>query len=113
MREDGSGTRLAMAASLAKFDIDIHSLRTVIVVRNAGAVAKCLAAGMGAAITSAVTVAEELASGVLVAVHLPELQMERSFYVVYNKKRSLFPAALKLIEFLKSNSYDVATRTRS
>lgn len=113
MREEGSGTRLAMAASLAKFDIDIHSLQTVIMVRNAGAVAKCLAAGMGAAITSAVTVAGELASGALIAVTLPELQMERSFYVVHNKKRSLFPAALKLIEFLKSNSPEAATRTES
>lgn len=104
MREEGSGTRVAMAASLARIDIDIHSLRSVIMVRNAGAMARCLSAGMGAAITSAITVAQELQSGALVAVDLPGFQMERSFYVVFNTKRSLFPAALKLIEFLKTNA---------
>ena len=113
MREDGSGTRVAMAESLASFGIDIHSLRGVIFVRNAGAMAKCLSAGMGASITSAVTVREELASGALVAVDLAGLKLNRSFYVVYNKKRSLFPAALKLIEFLKTNASTIPMRSKS
>ena len=104
MREDGSGTRMAMASSLARLGIDLTSLRTVIMVRNAGAMARCLSAGMGAAITSRVTVAPELRSGALVALDLPELQMERSFHVVFNTKRSLFPAALKLVEYLRDNA---------
>ena len=104
MREDGSGTRMAMASSLAKLGIDMASLRTVIMVRNAGAMARCLSSGMGAAITSKVTVAAELQSGALVALDLPELQMERSFYVVFNMKRSLFPAALKLVDYLRNNA---------
>lgn len=113
VREEGSGTRIAMAGSLAKFGIDIHSLHTVIMVRNAGAMARCLASGMGAAITSAVTVSSELASGNLLAVELPGLHMERFFYVVFNKKRSLFPAALKLIDFLKSNVGDPIARSNA
>ncbi len=104
MREEGSGTRLAMAASLAGFGIDIHSLHTVMMVRNAGAMARCLSSGMGAAITSAITVAHELESGVLVSVDLTGLNMERSFYVVFNVRRSLFPAVVKLVEFLKDNA---------
>lgn len=113
VREEGSGTRIAMAASLAKFGIDIHSLHTVIMVRNAGAMARCLASGMGAAITSVVTVSSELDSGKLIAVDLLGLHMERFFYVVFNKKRSLFPAALKLIDFLKSNALDTTARVKS
>jgi DNA-binding transcriptional LysR family regulator len=66
--------------------------------------ARCLSAGMGAAITSRVTVSQELESGNLVTLDLPELRMERSFYVVYNTKRSLFPAALKLVDYLKKNA---------
>jgi LysR family transcriptional regulator, transcriptional activator of the cysJI operon len=58
LREEGSGTRVAMAESLSKFGIDIHSLRAVIMVRNAGAMSRCLSAGMGASITSAITVQE-------------------------------------------------------
>ncbi|WP_028576608.1 selenium metabolism-associated LysR family transcriptional regulator [Desulfomicrobium escambiense] len=112
MREEGSGTRMAMAASLAGFSIDVNSLRTVMMVRNAGAMARCLSAGMGAAITSAITVGPELRTGRLVALDLPGLQMERSFYVVFNTKRSLFPAALKLIEYLKNNAEN-QVRTQS
>lgn len=112
MREEGSGTRMAMAASLAGFSIDVNSLRTVMMVRNAGAMARCLSAGMGAAITSAITVAQELRSGQLVSVDLPGLQMKRSFYVVFNTRRSLFPAALKLIEYLKNNAEN-QVRTQS
>lgn len=104
MREEGSGTRVAMAASLARFGMDIHSLKTVIMVRNAGAMARCLSAGMGAAITSAITVSSELTSRVLVNVELPGLEMNRDFHVVFNKRRSLFPAAIRLIEFLKKNA---------
>ena len=112
MREEGSGTRMAMASSLASFSIDVNSLRTVMMVRNAGAMARCLSAGMGAAITSAITVAPELRSGQLVSVDLPGLQMKRSFYVVFNTRRSLFPAALKLIEYLKNNAEN-QVRTQS
>ena len=112
MREEGSGTRMAMAASLSGFSIDVNSLRTVMMVRNAGAMARCLSAGMGAAITSAITVAPELRSGQLVSVDLPGLQMNRSFYVVFNTRRSLFPAALKLIEYLKNNAEN-QVRTQS
>lgn len=113
MREEGSGTRVAMAASLAKFGIDIHSLRTVIMVRNAGAMARCLSAGMGAAITSSITVQSELETGSLITVELSGLEMNRFFYVVFSKRRSLFPAALKLIEFLKSSVLDVNLRVVS
>jgi DNA-binding transcriptional LysR family regulator len=111
LREEGSGTRVAMAESLSQFGIDIHSLRAVIMVRNAGAMSRCLSAGMGASITSAITVQGELDSGSLVAVELPGLRMDRSFHVVYNKKRSLFPAALKLIEFLKANAQQISVRS--
>jgi LysR family transcriptional regulator, transcriptional activator of the cysJI operon len=111
LREEGSGTRVAMAESLSTFGIDIHSLRAVIIVRNAGAMSRCLSAGMGASITSAITVQGELDSGTLIAVELPGLRLDRSFHVVYNKKRSLFPAAIKLIEFLKTNAPLISERT--
>lgn len=111
MREDGSGTRMAMSTSLARLGIDMASLRTVIMVRNAGAMARCLSSGMGAAITSRITVEPELQSGTLVTLDLPELRMERSFYVVFNAKRSLFPAALKLVDYLRINAENHARLT--
>lgn len=104
LREEGSGTRAAMCASLEKIGLDCSSLKTVMMVRNAGAMARCLSAGMGASITSKTTVQAELDQGILVAVDVPDLILERAFYAVYNAKRSLFPAALKLIDFLKTSA---------
>jgi DNA-binding transcriptional LysR family regulator len=66
---------------------------------------------MGAAITSRITVEPELQSGTLVTLDLPELRMERSFYVVFNAKRSLFPAALKLVDYLRINAENHARLT--
>lgn len=103
MREEGSGTRAAMDAALEHLGLEARALHVSIMVRNAGAMARCLEEGMGAGITSAVTVRDALCSGHLVSVDLPDLRMERSFYAVFHKKRSLFPAAAKLIEFLQTN----------
>jgi len=103
-REEGSGTRLAMVRALTDLGIDMQHLRHVIMVRNAGAMAKCILSGIGAGITSKHTVADALNQNQLVAVDMPGLLIERTFYVVYNKRRSLFPAALKLIDFLKSEA---------
>lgn len=101
MREEGSGTRAAMSVGFDRLQIDVHALRTVMMVRNAGAMALCLSAGMGAGVTSRTTISSSLTNGSLVTLDIPGLSLNRSFYVVYNKKRSLFPAALKLIDFLK------------
>jgi DNA-binding transcriptional LysR family regulator len=103
MREDGSGTKAAMESSLRQAGVIFDMLKCTIVVRNAGAMAQCLAFGMGAAITSYVTVHHHVQSGELCVVDIPDLQMKRFFYVVFNKRRSLFPAALRLIDYLKSN----------
>lgn len=108
LREEGSGTRDAMERSLSRFQISVQALGASITVRNAGAMARCVRAGMGAAITSALTVADSLRDGSLVSIELPGLRMERFFYVVHNKRRSLFPAALKLIAYLKSSMQPLA-----
>jgi DNA-binding transcriptional LysR family regulator len=107
MREEGSGTRAAMETALARQGLSTQELQMSILVRNAGAMARCLEAGMGAGITSAVTVREALRAGRLTAVTWPGLHMERSFYVVFHKKRSLFPAAAQLIEFLKTTAKNI------
>lgn len=104
MREEGSGTRLAMVSGLAKLGIDVRSLNVTITVRNASVMSRCIQAGMGAAITSALTVQNFLDDGRLVAVDVSGLDLERCFYIVYNKRRTLFPAAVKLIEYLKTHT---------
>jgi len=107
LREEGSGTRVAMEKSLANIQLSIHELNIAITVRNSVAMARCVRAGMGAAITSSITVADGLNDNTLVSIDLPGMSMERSFYIVYNKRRSLFPAAVRLIDYFKSRSSDI------
>lgn len=101
VREEGSGTRMAAANGLAKLGINISSLHQAIIVRNANLMVECLKLGMGAAITSYLTVRDEIAAGTLVNVDIGANSIDRKFYIVYNKKRTLHPAAKKLIEFLR------------
>lgn len=103
MREEGSGTRQAAATWLNKVGLSISGLREAIIVRNAGVMLECVRLGMGAAITSYVTVHSEIEQGNLVSVDTGNRSIERQFYIVYSKKRTLPPAALKLIEYLKRN----------
>lgn len=104
MREEGSGTRIATAKALSKLGVDMALLNPSVVVRNAVAMSECLRLGMGAGITSYLTVGDDVISGNLISVELGENIMQRNFYLVYNKKRTLIPAAIKLMEYLKNSN---------
>jgi DNA-binding transcriptional LysR family regulator len=55
---------------------------------------------MGAGMTSTLTVRESLDQGRLVRVAVPEVAVERQFYLVHHAKQTLFPAAYRLMEEL-------------
>ncbi|MDY0275268.1 MAG: selenium metabolism-associated LysR family transcriptional regulator [Desulfomicrobium sp.] len=103
VREEGSGTRQAAGTWLNKVGLSFSGLREAIIVRNAGVLLECVRLGMGAAITSYVTVRSEIKDGSLVSVDIGHNSIERQFYIVYNKKRTLLPAAQKLIKHLQHN----------
>lgn len=102
MREDGSGTRAAMLRSIENFSLNLGELNIAITVRNASAMSRCVSSGIGAAITSYISVKEYIQAGDVVVVERDDLCLERMFYLVYSKKRTLFPAALRLVDFLKT-----------
>ncbi|MDD2218473.1 MAG: selenium metabolism-associated LysR family transcriptional regulator [Desulfoplanes sp.] len=102
MREAGSGTRNALERSLRRFSIDISGLRTAIQVQNTQAMLGCILAGVGVCVTSRMVVAPYLHRGELETIPIEGLQMSRDFYIVFHKKRELFPATQKLIAFLTS-----------
>ena len=100
VREVGSGTRLVMERVLWDLGVAWQEIRTVAVVRQASIMAQCLEAGMGAGLTSVLTVHDALRQGRLVRVALPGVQVERNFYLVYHSKQTLFPAVLRLMDEL-------------
>lgn len=102
MREAGSGTRNAFERSLRLHRMDISDLKTVIQVQNTQAMLGCVLAGLGVSVTSRMVVEPYLNRGELETIPIDDLHMTREFYIVYHRKRELFPATQKLIAFLTS-----------
>ena len=62
------------------------------------AVREAVKAGIGLAILSACSVAEDIRQGRLVALKLEELDSKRSFFLVHRRNKALAPAASALME---------------
>jgi len=92
MRESGSGTQQTLGTALAKIDIEIRTLHTILQVHSSLAVLECVEAGLGIAAVSQLAAAASLERGALVQLEAPGLDMRRNFYVVYHARRYLFPA---------------------
>jgi len=92
MREQGSGTRLALEAALAGSGIDVRALRPVLQVYSSLAVLECVEAGLGVSVVSSLAAKPYLARGGVAALSVPGLEMRRNFYVVHHGRRYMFPA---------------------
>ena len=89
LREEGSGTRKAIEAALAKHRVNATQLTVVAVLGSTGAIKEAVKAGLGSAIVSRYAVRDELDGGALRQIALPELSLQRDFYLVTAGKRSL------------------------
>jgi DNA-binding transcriptional LysR family regulator len=101
MREKGSGTRQAMEKALTKSQIDLRDLNVVAMVQSTEALIRCLLAGIGIGVTSRLAVQEYIQSQRMFELQVQGINLERSFYIIHHKRRSLFPATLKLINYTK------------
>jgi len=91
--EEGSGTQKAVYETLTGTWINKDSLAIVARLGSSEAVRRALLHGAGYAFISARTVSEELASGQLIAVRIPGVQITRKFYAARREGRDLSPAA--------------------
>ncbi len=101
MRESGSGTRKALESALLRQGVSLRTLNTSITVQNTEAMLRCLVAGMGVSVTSRMVAQDRVDRGELVVFDVPALHFQRNFYVIHHRKRSLFPAGKKFLEFLQ------------
>ncbi|GAU07519.1 selenium metabolism-associated LysR family transcriptional regulator [Desulfoplanes formicivorans] len=100
MREPGSGTRRALESALKSVDLGVDDLRVGIQVQNTQAMLGCVLAGMGISVTSRMVVDPYVKRGEMGVASIPGFTMSRTFYLVYNQKRELFPATRALRDFL-------------
>ena len=102
-REHGSGTLDSFRHLLARKRPSADELLNVAMeLGSTAAVKEALISGCGISILSRISIGRELADGILVAVAIRELKMERDFYEVCYKQRPLSPVAQAFLKFLRN-----------
>lgn len=100
-REPGSGTRTMAEAALVNAGCDVEQLQVVAELGSNEAVRQAVLAGVGVSILSSRSVQEDIARGDLAAVTVAGLDVHRSFYLVFRRKRQLSPLAEAFLDHLQ------------
>jgi DNA-binding transcriptional LysR family regulator len=100
VREEGSGTREAASAFLARHPPENGDPLPRLEVGSTEAAKRCVLQGVGLALLSRHAVVEELAAGRLVAVPAPGLPVRRQFHVARLRAATLSTAARELLTLL-------------
>lgn len=97
MRERGSGTRQVIEAALARKRLTVEPVMSL---GSSEAVKNAVAARLGVGIVSRLVVEHELASGSLIQLEVPDLEIRRALHLVEVNGRSRSPAAARFVELL-------------
>jgi DNA-binding transcriptional LysR family regulator len=100
-REEGSGTRLLADRALHAAGIDP---RISLSLTSGEGVARAVEAGLGIAILSYLVVERAAAAGRISIVRISDVDLRRTFRIVYLRGRTLSPSAQRFIEFLRGDS---------
>lgn len=106
-RERGSGTFAIFDRYLRAVGTDgLNSLKAVARLGTSTAVKEGIKAGLGVSILSSRALETELDSGVLKILKVENLSMDRSFYLIRDKRRIASPLNRALCDFLLKSSKD-------
>jgi len=100
VRESGSGTRGTIERRLRELGVGETDLNIAMRVGSTAAVKKTVESGAGVSIISERAIENEIKLGLLKKVPIEHLEMQREFFTVYRRGRSLCPAAKALLTFL-------------
>jgi DNA-binding transcriptional LysR family regulator len=104
-RESGSGTRQIIQQQLArKSDEEFKGFRVVSQLGSSTAVKEGVSKGLGVSILSNRAVAAEIESGSLKIVPLNKISLQRSFFLIRDRGRTMSPLCRALFEFLQLES---------
>ncbi len=101
MREQGSGTREVIEEALLKRGLRIKPLMTL---GSTEAIKRSVAAGVGVAFVSALSIEHELREKRLIRVKLADFSLDRSFHIVQTKDRTVSPAAKAFLSLLSNTA---------
>jgi DNA-binding transcriptional LysR family regulator len=109
MRERGSGTREVIEAAFARRSF---AIAPVMALGSTEAVKNAVAARLGVAMVSRLTVERELASGELVAIEITDFEVRRALHIVELRGAARSPAAERFVEQLGSTTSPQLTAVR-
>ncbi len=101
IRESGSGTRSSIERKLHEFGVKEADFNIVMRVGSTAAVKKAVESGAGVSIISERAIENEIKLDLLKKVPIEGLELEREFFIVYRRGRSLSPATKALLAFLE------------
>ncbi len=105
VREEGSGTRMAVELSLRKKGRSLKDFRVVMKMGSSSAVKEVAKAGLGLAFLSRRAAEEELRHGVLRPIHVRGMApIPRFIYIVTHRGRTLSPIGSQFLRFLKAHA---------
>jgi DNA-binding transcriptional LysR family regulator len=101
IRESGSGTRSSIERKLHEFGVKETDFNIVMRVGSTAAVKKAVESGAGVSIISERAIENEIKLGLLKKVPIEGLVLQREFFIVQRRGRSLSPATKALLAFLE------------
>lgn len=102
LREDGSGTRRALASALARQGFSVDQLNVITEMKNTYAIKSAVEAGLGGSVVPRLAVRKEAYTGSLRVLTITDLEMPINFNLVYPINRSLSTKTKLFIKFLTS-----------
>ncbi len=101
-REGGSGTLRSFRDLLNRRGVEPDKLLNVSMeLGSTEAIKEALIAGLGVSILSKSSILREIRDGILKQIPIRGLKLERDFYQVFHRQRSLSPVSQAFIQFLK------------
>jgi DNA-binding transcriptional LysR family regulator len=110
MRAPGSGTRSSFIRALSAAGVNPEELHVVAELGSTEAVRQAVKAGLGASVISRAALADDLRFGLLAAYRIQGLDLSRMFYLIHRRRRTLSPAALAFMDYLRAEASNALTR---
>lgn len=100
-RERGSGSRLVMEQTLKQHGFEPTGLRTVAEMGSTEAIKQGIKAGIGVSILSRIALTDELQAGSVCIVEIDGVTLQRGFYIIRHRGRTLSPLCQTFERFLQ------------
>jgi len=104
LREDGSGTRIAIEKALAARKVDYRGLTVIAEMGSTEAVKQAILAGIGVSFLSERAIVKEKEYGLLREVPVKGIDIRRSFFSVLHRKKTPSPICKEFKSFLAKHA---------